>query len=79
MTDPVFEGPPVRQWAWIFGVALVVVAAIFWLGGALDTDHSASSAQPVGRSTEWAPEPTGPAVPVNLPKTPMTNAPDKAS
>lgn len=42
--------------------------------------EQAASAEPTAPSSEWVAEnPTEPAVPVELPKTPMTNAPEASA
>jgi hypothetical protein len=56
---------------------IVVVAGVLWFAAPWETAKKAPPAEPVARSTDWAVEPTGPAVPVNLPKTQMTNVPNK--
>jgi len=78
MTEPVSERPPAKRWFWKICLILAVVAAILWFAVSLETGKKEPAGQPVARSTDWAPEPTGPVVPVTLPKTPMTNTPEKA-
>jgi len=76
MTDAAPHSRPGLRWLWWTGLLVAVALAVFWLGAPWQTGPKTGSAQPVAKSTNWAIEPTGPAVPVNLPKTEMTNAPD---
>ena len=62
MQDSVSKRSPTHRWYW----------------RCQPEAQQAAPVPPVAKSTEWAAEPAGPAVPVNLPKTPMTNTPDKA-
>jgi hypothetical protein len=78
MQDSVSKRSPNHRWYWLTALLAVVVAGALWLGALWGTGNKAAPVQPVAKSTEWTAEPTGPAVPVNLPKTPMTNTPDKA-
>jgi hypothetical protein len=67
------------KWWWRIALLVLIIAVIVWFAPSLGTKkEAASSGEPVVRSTDWAPEPTGPKVPVNLPKTRMTNVPEKA-
>ncbi len=78
MTIPVFDPAASGKWWWRIAALVVVIAVIFWFAGSLGPKKDeAQTAQPTVRSTDWAPEPTGPKVPVNLPKTRMTNVPEK--
>ena len=78
MTEPEFDTGVTGRRLRIFLVILVLVAVIIWFVAPFGTTKQEAPVQPVTQSKDWAPEPTGPAVPVNLPKTPMTNVPDKA-
>ncbi|WCT78605.1 hypothetical protein [Novosphingobium humi] len=77
MTDPASELPPARKWFSIALVILVLVVLFLWYSPHSGKPKQEQPVAPTPRSTEWAPEPTGPAVPVNLPRTPMTNVPDR--
>jgi hypothetical protein len=80
---------PTAKWMWRIGV-IVVTALIVWFAIPFGPRRAERPVPPVTQSravpqsksttqsTEWAPEPTGPSVPINLPKTPMTNVPEKA-
>lgn len=60
-------------------LAIGACAAVLALGACskgASPDAQASASAPAAQSTDWTQEnPTEPAVPVNLPNTPMTNAP----
>ncbi len=78
MPDPACAIPSARGWAWIVGLIMIVIATIIWLGASLEAAGKPSPVQPVARSTDWAIQPTGPAVRVNLPAIRMANTPGKA-
>jgi len=60
----------------ILPLALLPLLALAACGPKADTAQAVASDEPTAESTEWtAQNPTDPAVPVNLPKTQMTNAP----
>lgn len=70
------EPPPTdrSKWLWIGLILILLVVFVVWtLRSSGERDLVATV--PAGEETEWAVEPTGPAVPVILPTTPMTNAP----
>lgn len=57
-------------------VILTLIAPALLLAGCNDKPAEPEAAQPTPQSTEWTTEnPATPAVPVNLPETPMTNVP----
>lgn len=59
----------------------IAAAALFALGAcSKPAEDKAASAEPTAPSSEWVAEnPTEAAVPVELPKTPMTNAPEASA
>lgn len=60
----------------------IAAAALLALGACSKPaeDKAAASAEPTPPSSEWVAEnPTEPAVPVDLPTTPMTNAPEASA
>lgn len=60
----------------ILPLALLPLLALAACGPKADTTQAAAADQPTADSTDWTIQnPTEPAVPVDLPKTPMTNAP----
>jgi len=67
------------MWLWIFAVfAILVIIGLFYFAP-FHTVTPEEESTPTAPSTEWTEAPTGPAVPVDLPKTPMTNVPEKPS
>jgi hypothetical protein len=57
-------------------VALTLLAPALLLAACNNKPTEPEASQPSPRSTEWTTEnPATPAVPVNLPETPMTNVP----
>lgn len=61
-----------RRSAAVLGLAVLALGAC----SGEKTEQQAASAEPTAASSEWVAEnPTEPAVPVDLPKTPMTSAP----
>ncbi|MBN9143681.1 MULTISPECIES: hypothetical protein [unclassified Novosphingobium] len=77
MKDPVSGPSPAKRWLSAIMVLLLVLVLTIWYVAPPSKPKQEQQARPAPRSTEWAPEPAGPAVPVNLPKTPMTNVPDQ--
>ena len=73
MTDP--EGKSSGKSLWIVILILLLVLVIGWFSNPLGKVEEAPPAQPAAPSTDWAEEPETPGVDVNLPETPMTNAP----
>jgi hypothetical protein len=73
VTDPAPDNPPSKRLLKVV-LVVVVIVAIFLVAKPLGYRQPAP---PEPQSTEWANEPEGPAVPVTLPKTPMTNVPEK--
>jgi hypothetical protein len=64
----------------ILPLALLAPLALAACGPKADTTQAAASNEPVAASTDWTMQnPTDPAVPVELPKTAMTNAPVDAA
>jgi PBP1b-binding outer membrane lipoprotein LpoB len=57
-------------------VAIALIAPALLLAGCNNQPTEPEQSQPTPQSTEWTTEnPATPAVPVNLPETPMTNVP----
>lgn len=56
----------------IVAIAIIVLLAIWLLKPQAETTEPRAQSTP---STEWTTAPEGPAVEVNLPETPMRNAP----
>ena len=83
MTNPALDKRPTSRWLGRI-VLILVIALIVWFmfpfgpRKAEPPVQSVTQSKGVTQSTEWAPEPTGPSAPVNLPKTPMTNVPDQS-
>lgn len=75
MSDPVRETKTAGKWLWPVVVTLLVIGALFWFAKPLGEPEKVGTAKPAAQSTEWAEEPKGPAVPVTLPTTPLTNVP----
>ncbi len=69
---------PASNWLWIIILALLFITAIVWFVNPMGRVKAAATITKAAPSTQWAPAATGPAVPVNLPTTLMTNAPVKA-
>lgn len=64
------------NWLWIVIILALIVLFFIWLWKPSgDTGHIVVAPQPTAQATDWAVEPSGPKVPVNLPETEMTNAP----
>jgi cytochrome c-type biogenesis protein CcmH/NrfF len=72
MAEPSFTGR--SKWLWIVLVLVLLVVLAIWIARS-QKERDLVVTVPAGQETEWAVEPTGPAVPVTLPTTPMTNAP----
>lgn len=70
MTDPARSDVTRKKRLWLFGLVLLAIAVSFWFARPLGEPTT----KPRAQSTEWAPEPEGEAVPVNLPTTPLKNS-----
>lgn len=81
MQDSVSRRSPTSQWYWLTAGPTCGGnrGAGLSPGGPWGTGNKAALVQPVATSTDWALDPTGPAVAVNLLKTPMTNTPEIAA
>jgi hypothetical protein len=78
MPDSISKPPASHRWYWLTALLALLVAGGIWLGALWEpVSKIPVAAQPVAKATDWAVQPAGPAVPVTLPKTPMTNTPDK--
>lgn len=75
MVDSVPGPKPATRLIWVLAAAVAIAAGFIWFARPAGDRTQAPPAKPVAQSTDWAAEPQGPAVPVELPKTPMTNAP----
>jgi hypothetical protein len=75
MSDQLGRSKNTKKWAWILVLVLLAIGAAVWFARPLRDAAKEEPSRPAAQSTEWTPEPEGSAVPVNLPKTPMTNAP----
>lgn len=61
---------------WIIVLILLLVLVIGWLVSPMGKVETVQQAgEPAAQESDWAEEPTGPAVDVTLPEAPMTNAP----
>lgn len=67
MADPTSPGG--LRWLWLLIILLLVVAAIVWL------TRPPKQARTMVPAPPFVVEPSGPAVPVTLPNTPMRNVP----
>lgn len=65
-----------KTWAWMALLSLLIVGAVFWFF--TRSEERLQPPVPASQSKDWTVEPQGPAVPVNLPKTRMTNAPSSS-
>lgn len=61
------------KWFWILILLALFIVVVVWFANPLGKVEQPPPAQTVKQSTEWAPEPEGPAVEVNLPETPLKN------
>jgi hypothetical protein len=58
----------------VFALPLFAVAAC---GSKTEAERDRAAGEPTATSSQWVePNPTEPAMPVELPKTPMTNVPE---
>lgn len=76
MVDSTPGRKPANRLIWLLAAALVIAVAFIWFAKPAGESTQAPPAKPVAQSTDWTAEPQGPAVPVKLPDTPMTNTPD---
>lgn len=74
MVDPIDDGAAKRRRLWVIVLVVLAIAASFWFARPLGVSEKVEPARPQAQSTEWAEEPDGEKVPVNLPNTPMLNA-----
>jgi hypothetical protein len=75
MSDPLGGSKTAKKWVRTLGLVLLAIGAAVWFARPLGEPTMVEPSRPAPQSTEWAPEPEGSAVPVTLPKTPMTNVP----
>lgn len=73
MTDPVRDGVMKKRLLWTIVLVALAIAASFWFAQPLDKPPEVETGSLQPQSTEWAVEPEGEKVPVNLPNTPMRN------
>lgn len=73
MNDPVRDKGHARKWLWTAVLILLALGAAFWFAKPLGEPTKVTATKPTAQSTEWAPVPDGPAVPVTLPNTPLRN------
>jgi hypothetical protein len=76
MANPAHSGATKKRWLWTFGLVLLAIAVSFWFARPLGEPAKVEPGKPQAQSTEWAPDAGKDAVPVDLPTTPMTNAPE---
>jgi hypothetical protein len=77
MSDPLREDSAMKKWVWAFLLVLLAIGVTVWFARPWAEPTKVETSGPAPQSTEWAPEPEGSAVPITLPKTPMTNVPDE--
>jgi len=75
MTDPVRDGRANSRWLWAIVLIIIAVAVTYWLASPLGEQAKVEPTKPQAQSTEWAPTPEGPAVPVTLPTTKLKVVP----
>jgi hypothetical protein len=76
MTDPARSDATRKKRLWMFGLVLLAIAVSFWFARPLGEPDKVEPGKPQAQSTEWAPEPEGEAVPVDLPTTPLKDVAD---
>jgi hypothetical protein len=65
------------QWIWVAVLLGLLILVIVWFSDPLGSIAGSPAADPTANPTEWTIEPTGPAVDVKLPETPLKNSPAK--
>ena len=83
MQDSVSMRQPSHRWYWLTALLAVVVAGGLWFSTLRATGNKAAEAEAAAKAMDWANEPGGPPVVVDLPQpqieTPRgkTKTPDK--
>jgi len=76
LTDPLSDQKPPSRWFWIVIILLLFAILLAWLLLPLAEVDQGAPPEQLPPSSEWIQaNPTEPSVPVELPKTPMTNVP----
>lgn len=75
MDNPTGGKKSARHMVWVVGLIALFAIFAFMFARPLGKTESDPAAKPAPQSTEWAEDAKDPAVPVELPTTPMTNVP----
>lgn len=62
------------QWYWLATLLAVLILVLIWFADPFAISEVRPGPRPTANPTDWTVKPTGPAVQVNLPTTPMRNS-----
>lgn len=79
MPPPSSQATSKARWFWVVVLLALLITVIFWFADPLGIVEGTPRPEPTANPTEWTVEPTGPAVEVRLPETPMTNSASDAA